>query len=87
MAGLATFGTVYPVVDASQRFEDRYDNPAWTPPEVILIWGCNVVHSNPDWFFGAWIIECMKRGSRLIVVDARLTWLAARADIWLNNPG
>lgn len=84
VAGLGVFGTVYPVVDCSQQFEDRYDNPQWRAPEVIVIWGCNVVLSNPDWFFGAWIIECMKRGSKIVVVDPRLTWLAARADIWLD---
>lgn len=30
----------------------------------------------------------MKRGSKLIVVDPRLTWLAAKADLWLQiRPG
>jgi len=30
----------------------------------------------------------MRRGSRLIVVDPKLTWLAARADLWLQiRPG
>jgi anaerobic selenocysteine-containing dehydrogenase len=88
VAGIATYGAVYPVVDASQQFEDRYDNPQWRAPEVIIVWGCNMVLSNPDWFFGAWIVECMKLGSRLIVVDPRLTWLSARADVWLDiRPG
>lgn len=88
VAGLATYGAVYPVVDCSQQFEDRYENPQWQAPEAIIIWGCNIVITNPDWFFGAWIIECMKRGSRLIVVDPRLTWIAARADVWLDiRPG
>jgi anaerobic selenocysteine-containing dehydrogenase len=88
VSGIATYGAVYPVVDASQQFEDRYDNPEWKVPEVIIIWGCNIVLSNPDWFFGAWIIECMKRGARLIQVDPRMTWMSARAEVWLGlRPG
>jgi anaerobic selenocysteine-containing dehydrogenase len=78
----------YCVGDFSQYFADRYDNPAWELPETIIVWGCNPINSNPDWLFGDWIVQCMKRGSKLIVVDPRLTWLAARADIWLPlRPG
>jgi anaerobic selenocysteine-containing dehydrogenase len=69
-------------------FPDRFDNAAWKTPECILIWGNNTVVSNPDSFMGWWIVECMKRGSKLIVIDPRLTWLAAKADIWLQlRPG
>jgi anaerobic selenocysteine-containing dehydrogenase len=78
----------YTVADCSQYFEDRYDNPQWQLPETIVIWGNNPVLSNPDWFFGDWIVQCMKRGSKLIVIDPRMTWLAARADFWLQlRPG
>lgn len=84
VAGIGTYAAPYPVVDASQQFEDRYDNPQWRAPETIIIWGCNIVHSNPDWFFGAWIIECMKRGSKLIQVDPRVTWMSAHAEVWLG---
>ena len=78
----------YSVIDCSQFFEDRYDNPNWVCPKVIVNWGCNPVVSNPDWFFGDWIVQCMKRGTKLIVVDPRLTWLSAQAEVWLNlRPG
>ncbi len=75
-------------LDASQYFPDRYDNPEWRPPKYIVIWGKNPVHTHPDDFFGAWITDCMRRGSKLIVVDPRLTWLASRAEVWLQlRPG
>lgn len=76
------------VADCSQYHVDRYDHPDWQPPGVILVWGCNPTQSNPDGFLGSWIVHCMKRGSRLIVVDPRLTWLATRATVWLPvRPG
>lgn len=88
VAGFATFGEVYPLMDASAQFEDRYDNPEWKAPECILMWGCNVVDSNPDGVFGAWTVECMKYGSKLITIDPRVTWLSSHSDVWLNlRPG
>ena len=83
----ATTGS-FLVADCSQHFPDRYDDPRWTAPECIVIWGCNPIISNADGFFGHWITDCLKLGSKLIVVDPRLTWLAAKADIWLQiRPG
>ncbi len=83
----ATFGG-FAWADCSQMFPDRYDNPNWVPPECMIIWGNNPVVSNPDSFMGYWIVECMKRGTKLIVIDPRLTWLASRADVWLQvRPG
>lgn len=76
--------------DYSQQFDVRYDqeNTEWKLPEVILIWGQNPPVSNPDGFFGHWIVDCVKRGSKVIVVDPRLTWLGSRADYWLQlRPG
>lgn len=76
------------VADAAQHFSDRYENPAWKCPEVIVIWGNNPVVSNSDGFFGHWIVDMMKRGAKLIVIDPRLTWLAAKAELWLPvRPG
>ena len=84
---LATFGG-FIWADCSQMFADRYDNPNWVPPKVMIIWGNNPVVSHPDSFMGYWIVECMKRGTKLIVIDPRLTWLASRADVWLQlRPG
>ena len=81
-------GAGFPVADCSQYFEDRYDHEGWEVPKYIMIVGCNAIYSNPDYFFGHWVVECMKRGSKLIVVDPRVTWLSARADVLLQlRPG
>ncbi len=83
----STFGG-FAVADCSQMFPDRYDNPQWEVPKCMIIWGNDPVVSNPDSFMGYWIVECMKRGTKLIVIDPRLTWLASRADVWLQvRPG
>ncbi len=78
----------FAVADCSQYFPDRYANPDWKVPECIVIWGHNPIVANADGFFGHWIVDCMKRGTKLIVIDPRLTWLAAKADLWLQiRPG
>ena len=47
-----------------------------------------VLLSNPDGFFGHAVIDMMRRGARLIVVDPRITWLSSRADYHLRvRPG
>ena len=74
--------------DLSQTFPDRFDNPQWKVPECTIIWGSNPLASNHDGYRGYWIVECMKRGGKLIVVDPRLGWLASRAEVWLQlRPG
>lgn len=76
------------VADCSQFLELRYDDPRYEVPEYIVLWGCQPLASNPDGFYGHWVVDCMKRGSKLIVVDPRLTWPAARAEHWLQiRPG
>ncbi len=78
----------YCVVDASQFLEKRYDDPQWTPPKYIIVWGMNPVTGCSDAFYSHWIIDCMRRGSKLIVVDPRVTWVASRAELHLRNrPG
>lgn len=83
----STCGNFY-VGDYSQQFADRYDNPNWKCPDVIVIWGNNPVASNSDGLYGPWITDCMHRSSRLVVIDPRCTWLASRAEHWLQiRPG
>ncbi|KKM12731.1 hypothetical protein SY88_02385 [Clostridiales bacterium PH28_bin88] len=83
----ATLGDVA-VADCSQFFEKRYDDPRWEPPKVIIVWGQNPMSGCPDAFQGHWIVECMKRGSKLIVIDPRVTWFASRAKQHLQiRPG
>ncbi len=74
--------------DCSQYFADRYDNPSWKLPGCILVWGSNPIVSNPDGLLGKWIMDCIRMGSKLVVVDPRNTWLAGRADVHLRlRPG
>lgn len=78
----------FAVADCSQFFPDRYNNPQWKCPETMVIWGNNPLVANSDGFYGHWVIDLMKRGTKLIVIDPRLTWLASRAELWLQiRPG
>jgi len=76
------------VPDNSQCHVDRYDNSEWKLPECYMIWGQNPVATCNDGNHGHWIIECLKRGSKFIVIDPNYTWLASRAKLWLPiRPG
>ena len=76
------------VCDYAQFFPDRYDDPRWEAPEYILVWGNNPVVANSDGTLGHWVVESMKRGSKLIVMDPKLTWVAGKADVWFQvRPG
>lgn len=78
----------YMVPDASQFHQERYESEAWTLPECYMIWGQNPVATCNDGNHGHWIIECLKRGSKIICIDPNYTWLASRASIWLPiRPG
>jgi anaerobic selenocysteine-containing dehydrogenase len=57
-------------------------------PKCIMVWGSNIVISNPDCYKGEPFSEALNAGARLIVVDPRLTRAAVRADFWLQlRPG
>lgn len=65
-----------PVVD----YENR--------PRCIMVWGNNIVITNPDEYKGWAFSQALEAGAKLIVVDPRLTRIASRADIWLQlRPG
>ncbi len=84
---IATSGSFW-VADCSQAWPDRYDNPEYKAPECMAIWGNNPIVSNSDGFYGHWVVDLMKRGTKLIVIDPRLTWLASKAELWLQiRPG
>ena len=74
----------FPIVDASEGHEDRYNNPEWLPPSVVVIWGCEPLQSNADGYLGHWLIACMQQGTKFITIDPQLTWLAAHSEYWLN---
>jgi anaerobic selenocysteine-containing dehydrogenase len=76
------------VTDASQWLPGRYDNPEYKLPESIIVWGQSLPASCPDGFFGHWIVDMMKRGTKIIVIDPCFTWLASRSEKWLQiRPG
>jgi anaerobic selenocysteine-containing dehydrogenase len=78
----------FAVVDASQWHEKRYDDPEYQIPETVTIWGQNLPATCPDGFFGHWYVDLMKRGTQLLVIDPRCTWIASRAKLWLQlRPG
>lgn len=88
VAGCAATTGSFWVGDFAQQFPDRYDNPEWKPAEYIMIWGCNPLIANSDGMYGHWMVDLMRRGSKLIVVDPRLTWVAYKAEHWLQiRPG
>lgn len=83
----ATMGD-FCIVDASEGHEDRWNNPEYVNPECIVIWGNEPLKSNADGFLGHWLVKCVQNGSKIICIDPRLTWWAARAEYWLPiRPG
>ena len=57
-------------------------------PQCIMVWGNNLVISNPDCYKGEPFSVSLNKGAKLIAVDPRLTRIAARADVWLPlRPG
>lgn len=81
-------GAPYPELDYASQYPESYDDPRWQRPDVILIWGKEPLKSNPDGFWGHSIVDMYSMGTKFIVVDHRLTWEAARAEVWLQvRPG
>jgi anaerobic selenocysteine-containing dehydrogenase len=72
-------GAGYPEIDFAGTYPDRYDNPNYVQPKWIMEWGKNPLMSNPDGFFGHSLIDMMKRGTELIMIDPRMTWLGTRS--------
>ncbi len=77
-------GTTYPEWDYAGALPGRWDDPRYQQTEVLVVWGKAPLESNPDGFFGHAVVDAMRRGTRLIVIDPRVTWLASRADIFLQ---
>ena len=78
----------FAVFDAAQWFPDRYMDPRYTPPECMIIWGYNIHATCPDNQFGHWIVDLMKKGTKIICIDPRLSWFASRSKHHLRlRPG
>lgn len=81
-------GGGYPEIDYAQKFYDRYDHEGYHVPDVILLWGKEPLKSNPDGLWGHALLELLERGSKIIDVDPRITWLGTRCDMVLQlRPG
>ncbi len=88
IAALDTVQGDYCVFDAGQWLEKRYEDPRYKVPECMVVWGYNIPATCPDNLFGHWIVDLMKRGTRIICIDPRLSFFASRAAHWLPvRPG
>jgi len=75
VTGLHTCG-FYPVVD--------FHNLG----EMVVLWGSNITATNEEGGICRRLLDGIKTGTRLMVVDPRKTALAAKADHWLRiRPG
>jgi formate dehydrogenase major subunit/formate dehydrogenase alpha subunit len=57
-------------------------------PEIdtLFLFGSNPTEGHP--IVSLWLKKALRRGAKLIVGDPRKTWMAKRADVWLNlKPG
>lgn len=90
LIGMTSVQGDYCVADFSQFLEKRFDDPQWKNPECVIVWGQNPAGTagQVDALNPLWIVECMKRGTKLITVDPRVTWTAGRSEIHLQSrPG
>lgn len=87
-ATTCVLGAYYPEIDYAGGLPGGYDDPAYTRPEVIVIWGKEPLPSNGDGLFGHAVIDLMRRGTKIISIDPRVNWLSTRAAIHLRvRPG
>jgi anaerobic selenocysteine-containing dehydrogenase len=76
--------------DAAQFSPLRYKDPEWKAPVCLVSWARNLQGSQctDHYFSGHWVVDMMKRGTKLIVIDPVCSWEASRAEIWLQlRPG
>ena len=69
IAGVEVMQGDHCILDVAQWLPDRYDDPRYENPEGVAVWGYNIPASCPDNVFGHWIIDLMKRGSKIITLD------------------
>ena len=72
-------GSSYPEIDYAGGLPGGYDDPAYTIPQLIIQWGKEPIYSSPDGLFGHAIIDLMRRGTKLVNINPRITWTGSRA--------
>ena len=67
--------------DAAQFSPLRYDDPEFVNPKLMLLWGRGTRGSQcADHYYSShWVVDLMKRGMKLVVIDPRVTWASTRA--------
>lgn len=73
-------GSAYIELDYNGGSLDTWDDPDWKHPDYVFCLGKEPLKSNPDGLWGHALVELMKRGTKLIMVDPRINWLASRAE-------
>jgi formate dehydrogenase alpha subunit len=54
--------------------------------DTLFLFGSNPTEGHP--IVSLWLKKALRKGAKLIVGDPRKTWMAKRADVWLNlKPG
>lgn len=57
-------------------------------PACVLVWGHNPLVTGPDCESQFRVRDCMRKGTKLIVIDPRRTEMAEKAELWLQiRPG
>ena len=57
-------------------------------PKCVVLWGSNKTETNADGVIGTGLLQAIKRGTDLIVIDPRRTPLTQKARYWLRpRPG
>ncbi len=75
ITGLHTCG-FYPVADFHHQ------------SRLVLLWGSNLIHTNEEGEISSLLLDQLKNGAELMVVDPRKTPLASFASTWLRlRPG
>ncbi len=54
--------------------------------DTLFLFGSNPTEAHP--IVSLWLKKALHRGAKLVVADPRKTWMARKADVWLNlKPG
>ena len=75
ISGYHTCG-FYPVTD----YHDK--------SKLVMLWGSNITSTNEEGQICSYLLDQLKQGTQLLVIDPRKTEMARRAELWLQlRPG